>query len=58
MDPQKKIIPQYISAKAGMGSVNAESIAKVVAELTSGTPKDLHEKELEKKRSLEVASMV
>ena len=58
MDPQKKIIPQYIISKAGMGSVHAESIAKVVAERTSGTPKDLHEKELEKKRSLEVASMV
>jgi hypothetical protein len=44
MDPQKKIIPQYINSKAGMSSVNAESIAKKVAELTSGTPKDLHER--------------
>lgn len=42
MDQQKKIIPQYINAKAGMNSVNAEIIAKKVAELTSGTPKDLH----------------
>lgn len=58
MDSPKKIIPQYMGAKAGMGSVNAETIAKVVAEMTNGTPKDLHEKELEKKRSLEVASML
>ncbi len=31
MDEEKKIIPQYINAKAGMSSVNAESIAKIVA---------------------------
>lgn len=52
------MVPQYINTKAGMNSINAEHIAKVVSELTTGTPKDLHQKELERKRSLEVASML
>jgi len=38
------VLAPYISEKAGMATVDAESIAKKVAELTAGTPKDLHEK--------------
>lgn len=40
----QKVTPQYMALKAGMDSVNKEFIAKKVAELTAGTPKDLHEK--------------
>ena len=40
----QKVTPQYMAMKAGMDSVNKEVIAKKVAELTQGTPKDLHEK--------------
>lgn len=54
----QKVTPQYMALKAGMDSVNKEAIAKKVAELTAGTPKDLHEKELQKKRSLEVSTML
>ena len=42
MDFPNKVVPHYIGIKAGMSSVNAESIAKKVSELTKGTPKDLH----------------
>jgi hypothetical protein len=44
MDIPNKICSHYIAQKAGMSSVNSESIAKKVAEMTNGTPKDLHEK--------------
>ena len=50
MSENQKVVPQYMNVKAGMDSVNKEAIALKIAELTKGTPKDLHEKELEKKR--------
>ena len=48
----QKVAPQYMAEKAGMASIDAKSSADKVAELTAGTAKDLHEKELDKKRSL------
>ena len=54
----QKLVSHYMSEKAGMQKVDAKSIAEKVAQLTAGTPKDLHEKEMEKKRTLEVTDML
>ena len=40
----QKMVSNYMSEKAGMTEIDKEAIAKKVAELTAGTPKDLHEK--------------
>lgn len=44
MSNNQKVTPSYMGIKAGMDSVNREVIAQKVADLTKGTPKDLHEK--------------
>lgn len=53
-----KLVNQYMSEKAGMGQVDKKTIAETIEKLTAGTPKSLHEQEMQQKRSLEVTEML
>ena len=47
-----------MAEKAGMTEVDKQRIAETIEKLTAGSPKTIHEKEMQEKRSLEVAEML
>jgi hypothetical protein len=47
-----QLINQYLNEKAGMDQVDKRSIAQTIERLTAGTPKSLHEKEMQEKRAI------
>ena len=55
---QGKLVNQFMNEKAGMASIDKATIAATIERLTAGTPKALHEKEMQEKRELEVAEML
>lgn len=53
-----KLVNQFMCEKAGMKEIDKKTIAEKIEKLTAGTPKALHEQELQQKRSIEVAEML
>lgn len=49
---QGKIVNNFMAEKAGMTEVDKKKIAETIDKMTAGTPKALHEKEMQEKRSL------
>ena len=47
-----------MNEKAGMAAIDKATIATTIERLTAGTPKALHEKEMQQKRELEVTEML
>lgn len=47
-----------MNEKAGMSEVDKQNIADTIERLTAGTPKSIHEKEMQEKRQLEIAEML
>lgn len=53
-----QLVNQYMAEKAGMKEVDLKNVSEIIEKLTAGSPKTLHEKEMQEKRSLEVAEML
>ena len=49
---QGKLVNQFMNEKAGMGSIDKATIAATIERLTAGTPKALHEKEMQENRCI------
>lgn len=47
-------VNHYMSEKAGMSANDKQAIAAKIDKITAGTPKSLHEKEMNYKRNAEI----
>lgn len=55
---EDKLVNQYMNEKAGMSAIDKNKIAETVEKLTAGSPKTIHQKEMQDKRNIEVAEML
>ena len=51
MQPQP-LVNQFMNPKAGMALINQHDVAHTIQRLTAGSPKYIHEQEMQQKRSI------